>query len=195
MTDGNGRIGCCCPQEVVQQISSAIETKRNAPQELWEALRRFIVADFAFVHVGLLHDVVKFCLAVFELFEPNATLEERCRRVAHVNELAVPLNLQIGQAVQKLNEKDYAFIVRWSIVEGESMLAMRQPNSNIGLALSKFATFDSELQQTDHPELVLSIWLYARYTSIYAMAYSTMPAGLLGVVSFCVGLATHNVKM
>jgi hypothetical protein len=75
------------------------------------------------------------------------------------------------------------------------MLAFRQPNSNARLALSPFVTFDLELQQTDHPELVLSIWLYSLYTFIFALAYGTIQADLLGVVSFCVGLATHNVKM
>ena len=143
----------------------------------------------------LMHDVIKFCLAVFDSLEPNATSEERCRRVAHVNGLAVPLNLQIGQADRKLTEKDNAFIGRWSIVTVSSMLAFRQPNSNARLALSPFVTFDLELQQTDHPELVLSIWLYSLYTFIFALAYGTIQADLLGVVSFCVGLATHNVKM
>jgi hypothetical protein len=195
MADDKEQIGCCCPQEVVQRISSAIEAKRNAPQELWEVLRCFIVADSASVPIGLMHDVIKFCLAVFDSLEPNATSEERCRRVAHVNGLAVPLNLQIGQADRKLTEKDNAFIGRWSIVTCASMLTMRQPNSNIGLALSPFVTFDLELQQTDHPELVLSIWLYSLYTFIFALAYGTIPADLLGVVSFCVGLATHDVKM
>ena len=125
ITDGNGKIERCCPQEVLQRISSEIESKRNAPQELWEALRCFIVADLASVPDGLMHDVVKFCLAVFDSLEPNATSEERRRRVAHVNGLVVPLNLQIGQACRKLTEKDNAFIGRWSIVTVSSMLTMR----------------------------------------------------------------------
>ena len=192
ITDGNGKIERCCPQEVLQRISSEIESKRNAPQELWEALRCFIVADLASVPDGLMHDVVKFCLAVFDSIEPNVTSEERSRSVAHVNGLVVPLNLQIGQAVQTLTEKDNAFIGRWSIVTVSSMLALRQPNPNIGLALSPFVAFDLELQQTDHPELVLSIWLYSLYTFIFALAYGTIPADLLGVVPFCIGLAAYN---
>ena len=192
ITDGNGKIERCCPQEVLQRISSEIESKRNAPQELWEALRCFIVANLASVPDGLMHDVVKFCLAVFDSIEPNVTSEERSRRVAHVNGLVVPLNLQIGQVVQTLTEKDNAFIGRWSIVTVSSMLALRQPNPNAGLALSPFVAFDLELQQTDHPELVLSIWLYSLYTFIFALAYGTIPADLLGVVSFCIGLAAYN---
>ena len=192
ITDGTGKIERCCPQEVLQRISSEIESKRNAPQELWEALRCFIVADLASVPDGLMHDVVKFCLAVFDSIEPNVTSEERSRSVAHVNGLVVPLNLQIGQAVQTLTEKDNAFIGRWSIVTVSSMLALRQPNPNIGLALSPFVAFDLELQQTDHPELVLSIWLYSLYTFIFALAYGTIPADLLGVVPFCIGLAAYN---
>ena len=195
ITDGNGKIERRCPQEVLQRISSTIETKRNAPQELWGVLRCLIVADSASVPDGLQHDVLEFCLAVFDSIEPNVTSEEHSRRVAHVNGLVVPLNLQIGQACRKLTEKDNAFIGRWSIVTVSSMLALRQPNPNIGLALSPFVAFDLELQQTDHPELVLSIWLYSLYTFIFALAYGTIPADLLGVVSFCVGLATHDVKM
>ena len=193
MTDGNGQIGDHSPQVVLQRISTEIESKRNAPQELWGALRCLIVADSASVPIGFMHDVIKFCLAVFDSLEPNATSEERSRRVTHVNELTVPLNLQIGQAGQKLTEKDNAFIGRWSIVTGSSMFALRQPNSNIGLALSPFVAFDLELQQTDQPELVLSIWLYSLYTFIFALAYGTIPTDILGVVSFCVGLATYKV--
>ena len=195
MTDGNGQIGHRCPQEIVQRISTEIESKRNAPQELWGVLRCLIVADSASVPDGLKHDVLEFCLAVFDSIKQNATSEERHRRVAHVNGLAIPLNPQIGQAVQTLTKKDSAFIVRWDIVIGGSMLTMQQPNSNIRLALSPFVTFDLELQQTDHPELVLSIWLYSIYTFIFALAYGSIPADLLGIVSFGVGLATHNVKM
>ena len=192
ITDGNGKIERCCPQEVLQRISSEIETKRNAPQELWGVLRCLIVADSASVPDGLKHDVLEFCLAVFDSLEPNATSEERSRRVAHVNGLTDPVNQQIGQACRKLTEKDNAFIGRWSIVTVSSMLALRQPNSNAGLALSPFVAFDLELQQTDHPELVLSIWLYSLYTFIFALAYGTIPADLLGVVSFCIGLAAYN---
>ena len=184
MTDGNGQIGRRCPEEIVQRISTEIESMRNAPQELWGVLRCLIVADSTSVPD-----------AVFDSIEPNATSEERHRRVAHVNGLAIPLNLQIGQAVQTLTKKDNAFIVRWGIVTGGSMLTMQQPNSNIRLALSPCVTFDLELQQTDHPELVLSIWLYSIYTFIFALAYCTITADLLGIVSFGVGLATHNVKM
>lgn len=182
----------CHPQEVLQRVGAEFETKQNHPQELWVALRGFLTVNEEFAPVGLVHDVVEFCLAVFDSLEPNATLEERRRRVAHVNGLAVPLNLQIGQASQKLTEKDNAFIGRWSFIICSSMLAMRQPNLNIGLILSPFVTFDMELQQTNHPELALSVWLYSIYTDMFALAHGTIPAGILGVASFVIGLVTQG---
>lgn len=191
---GQVSIAGCRPQEVLQRIGAEIESKQNAPQELWAALRGFLVANAEFAPIGLVHDVVEFCLAVFDSLEPNATLEERRRRVAYVNGLAVPLNLQIEQVSQKLTEKDNAFIGRWGIVTGTSMIAMRQPNTSICLSLLPFATFDVELQHTDHPELVLSVWLYSLYTAIFALVHGTIPAGILGVASFVIGLVMRNAK-
>jgi hypothetical protein len=192
--DGKAQIVPRRPQEVLQHLSAEIESKQNHPQELWTALRGFLVADAEFVHVVLVHDVLEFCLAVFDSLEPNVTVEERRIRISRINGLAIPMNLQIEQVSQKLTEKDNAFIGRWAIVTDTSMLAMRQPNPNLRLILSSFATFDVELQQTDHPELVLSVWLYSLYTAIFALAYGTIPAGILGVASFVIGLVIRNAK-
>ena len=192
LTDGNEQIGRRCPQDALQRIGAEIEAKQNSPQELWESLRCSLVADSVSVSVVWMRDVLEFCLAVFDSLEPNASSEERGRRIAHVNGLAIPLNLQIGQAGKKLTEKDNAFIGRWGIVTGSSMLALRQPDPNLGLILSPFATFDAELQQTDHPELVLSVWLYSLYSAIFALAYGTIPAGILGVASFIIGLVIRK---
>lgn len=51
-----------------------------------------------------------------------------------------------------------------------------------------FASFDSELRQVDNLELFLAIWLYAFYSTIYASAFGTIPAGVLGIASLGVGL-------
>lgn len=190
--DGKAHIVPRRRQEVLQCIGAEIESKQNAPQELWAALRGFLVVDAEAVPVGLMRDVLEFCLAVFDSLEPNAPLEERRIRIAHVNGLAVPLNLQIGQAGRNLTEKDNALIGRWSIVTGTSMIAMRQPNPNFGLILSSFVTFDTEVQHTDHPDLVLAVWLYSLYTAIFALTHGTIPAGILGVASFVVGLVIRG---
>ena len=179
---------------VLQRISSEIESKQDSPQELWTVLRSSLVVNAESVPIGLMRDVLEFCLTVFDSLEPNAVFEERRIRIAHVNELAVPLNLTIGQVDKTLTEKDKAFIGQWGIVTSLSMLAMRQPNPNCGLILSPFATFDVELQHTDHPDLVLSVWLYSLYTAIFALAYGTIPAGILGVASFVIGLVMRNAK-
>lgn len=192
MTDDNGLIGRYCPQDALQRIGAEIDAKQNAPQELWESLRCFLVADSASVPVGLTHDVLEFCLAVFDSLEPNVALEERRKRVAHVNGLAVPLNPRIGQAVPRLTGTDNAFLVRWGVVTGANMIASRQLNHNVELFLSQFVAFDVELQQVDHPELVLSVWLYSLYTAIFALAYKTIPAGIIGIASFVIGLFTSE---
>ena len=71
---------------------------------------------------------------------------------------------------------------------------LRQPTPDVGLILSAFASFDSELRQVDDPESVLAIWLYALYSTIYASAFSTIPAGVLGIASLGVGLAVREAK-
>ena len=46
----------------------------------------------------------------------------------------------------------------------------------------------------DDPESVLAIWLYTLYSTIYASAFSTIPAGVLGIASLGVGLAVREAK-
>ena len=55
----------------VQKVIAEIEAKHNAPQELWEALRGIVAEDSSPVPQGLLHDVIEFCRAVFDSFEPT----------------------------------------------------------------------------------------------------------------------------
>ena len=136
----------------VQKVITEIEAKRDAPQELWASLRGFVASGMATVPLGLLHDVLEFCLAVFDSVEPNITSEGRQRRIDHVNALAAPLNLRIGAGLKKLSEKDKAFLGAWGAVLVTCMTAMRQPNPNVRLILAPFSAFDSELQQVDQPE-------------------------------------------
>lgn len=180
---------------VLQKIGAEIEAKRNAPQELWTALREFMVADMANVPLGLQHDVIEFCLAVFDSLEPNVTNEERQKRIAHVDALAVLLNFRIMQAAKGLSEKDNAFLVTWNIVSNTTcMIAISQVNPNVGLVLAPFGTFDMELQKVDQPELVLAVWLYSLYTTIFAAVFGTIPAGILGLASLGVGLSVRETK-
>ena len=179
---------------VLEKIGAEIEAKRNAPQELWVSLRGFAVADMATVPLGLLHDVLEFCLAVFDSLEPNATREERQKRIAHVDALATPLNLRIGAALKKLSKKDNAFLGAWGAVVVTSMTAMRQPNPNVRLILAPFSAFDSELQRVDQPELAAVVWLYSLYTTIFASAHGTIPGGILGIASLGIGLSVREAK-
>ena len=178
----------------VQKIIAEIETKCNSPQELWVSLRGFAVSDMATVPLGLLHDVLEFCLAVFDSVEPNITSEERQRRIDHVNALAVPLNLRIGAELKRLSKKDNAFLGAWGAVVVTCMTAMRQPNPNVRLILAPFSAFDSELQQVDQPELVLAVWLYSFYTTIFVSVHGTIPAGILGIASLGIGLSVCEAK-
>ena len=181
-------------RDALRRIQSEFAEKHDHPQELWMALRSILVACEVSVPTCLLHDVEEFCLAVFDGFEPEATSERRDKQIAHVNLLAAPLNLQIGQVLQRLTGKDNAFLVRWSVVTGASMIALRQTDFDVGLVLSPFSAFEMELQQTDQPELVLAIWLYSLYTTLFALAYGTIPAGLLGIASLGIGLVTGERK-
>ncbi len=173
---------------VFLRVKTKIESYRNSPQELWAGLRDFAVANCVRCQSGLLRDVEDFCFAVFDCLEPNVSREEREQRMIHVGALAVPLNLRIVDAGRQLTASDNAFLVKWNIVAGTSMVAMRQPNPDVGLFLSSFASFDSELRQVDNPESVLAIWLYALYSTIYASSFGTIPAGVLGIASLGVGL-------
>ena len=175
--------------EALQRIKTKIEAYRNSPQELWVRLRDSAVTKCVRCQSGLLWDVEDFCFAVFDCLEPNVSQEEREQRMIHVGALAVPLNLRIVDAGRQLTVSDNAFLVKWNIVAGTSMVAVRQPNPDVGLILSSFASFDSELRQVDNPESVLAIWLYALYSTIYASAFGTIPAGVLGIASLGVGLA------
>lgn len=178
----------------LQAIEAEIETHRNSPQELWEGLRNFAVVNCVRCQSGLVRNVEDFCFAVFDCLEPNVSQEEREQRMIHVGALAVPLNLRIVDAGRRLTARDNAFLVKWNIVAGTSMVAVRQPNPDVGLILSAFASFDSELRQVDDPESVLAIWLYTLYSTIYASAFSTIPAGVLGIASLGVGLAVREAK-
>lgn len=174
---------------VLEDIRAEVEAKRNSPQELWASWRGFAVANCAMSQSGLLRDVEEFCFAVFDCLEPNISQEVREQRRIHVGALAVPLNLRIVEDSRQLTAKGNAFLVKWGIVTGTIMIALRQPNPNIELILSPFSTFDQELKQVDQPESVLAVWLYSLYTTIYTSAFGTIPAGVLGVASLGVGLA------
>ncbi len=180
---------------MLQKIGAEIEAKRNSPQALWLSLRNFALANCAMIKSGLLQDVEDFCFAVFDCLEPNVPREEREQRMIHVGALAVPLNLRIVDTGRQLTVSDNAFLVKWNIVAGTSMVAVRQPNPDVGLILSPFASFDSELRQVDNPESVLVIWLYAFYSTVYASAFGTIPAGVLGIASLGVGLAAAGRRI
>ena len=179
----------------LQEISAGIEQKRDSPQKLWAYLRDFAVANCVRCQSGLLREVEDFCFAVFDCLEPNVSREEREQRMIHVGALAVPLNLRIVDAGRQLTASDNAFLVKWNIVAGTGMVAVRQPNPDVGLILSPFASFDSELRQVDNPESVLAIWLYAFYSTVYASAFGTIPAGVLGIASLGVGLAAAGRRI
>jgi len=179
---------------MLQNICAEIEAKRNEPQALWTRLRDFAVANCVRCQTEMLRDVEDFCFAVFDCLEPNVSQDVREQRMIHVGALAVSLNLRIVDAGRQLTASDNAFLVKWNIVAGTSMVAVRQPNPDVGLILAPFASYDSELRQVDNPESVLAIWLYALYSTIYASAFGTIPAGVLGIASLGVGLAVREAK-
>ena len=174
---------------LIQKIAMVLEVKFTSPQEQWDELRDFAVANCVRCQSGLLRDVEDFCFAVFDCLEPNVSREEREQRMIHIGALAVPLNLWIVDVGRRLTASDNTFLVKWNIVAGTSMVAVRQPNPDVGSVLSAFASFDSELRLVDDPEQVLAIWLYALYSTIYASAFGTIPDGVLGIASLGVGLA------
>ena len=180
---------------MLQNISAEIEAKRNDPQALWTRLRDFAVANCVRCQSEMLRDVEDFCFAVFDCLEPNVSQDVREQRIIHVGALAVSLNLRIVDTGRRLTASDNAFLVKWNVVAGTSMVAMRQPNPEFGSILSVFASFDSELRQVDDPESVLAIWLYTLYSTIYASAFSTIPAGVLGIASLGVGLAAAGRRI
>jgi len=195
--DGEKSSDCMTRQEnlvVLQRIGTEIETYRNSPQELWAGLRKLAVANCVRCQSGLLRDVEDFCFAVFDCLEPNISQDERGQRMIHVGALAVPMNLRVVDSGRRLTANGNAFLVKWNIVAGTSMVAIRQPNPDVGLILSAFASFDSDLRLVDNPELVLAIWLYALYSAIYASAFGTVPAGVLGIASLGIGLSSLEEK-
>ena len=125
---------------MLHNICAEIGAKRNLPQALWLSLRNFAVANCVRSQSGLLRDVEDFCFAVFDCLEPNVSQDVR-----DVGALAVSLNLRIADAGRQLTASDNAFLVKWNIVAGTSMVAVRQPNPDVGLILAPFASFDSEL--------------------------------------------------
>ena len=148
----------------LQRIGAEPEAHRKSPQEWRAGVRDLAVTNCVWCQSGLFRDVVDFCFASFDRLEPDVPQEVREQRMVHVGALAVPLNLRIIDDGRRLTASDNAFLVKWNIVVGTSLVAMRQPNPDVGLILSDFASFDSELRLVDNPELVLAIWLYVYFT-------------------------------
>ena len=178
----------------LQMIAAEIETKRYVPQELWEALRGIAVANASPVPLGLLHDVIEFCRAVFDSLEPNITLDERNRRVAYAEALAVGLNVRVVAACKGLSELDNAFLVKWTAITTTTVAVTHRANSDLASALGMFVTFPVELQQVDHDEEVLAVWLHWLYSTIFLAAYGRIPAGVIGLASLGIGLSVREAK-
>ena len=51
-----------------------------------------------------------------------------------------------------------------------------------------------EARQVNNNKMVGAVWLYSFYTTIYALAYGTIPAGILGVASLGIGLSAREAK-
>ena len=51
-----------------------------------------------------------------------------------------------------------------------------------------------ELQQVDRLALAISVWLYSFYTTIFAFAHGTIPAGILGIAPLGIGLSVGEAK-
>ena len=96
-------------RDITQRIVAEVEAKQNEPQELWVSLRGLVVTGKVFAPLGLLHDVIEFCLAVFDSLEPNASFDERQKRVAHAEALAILLNPKMGGMIRGLSAKDNVF--------------------------------------------------------------------------------------
>ena len=187
-------IGKLDSKGVLQRVSTEIETYHNSPQALWAALRGFFSVNTKHIHSGLLHDVIDFCLAVFDTLEPNASFEERNQRITYVNQLVLPLNLRIGELFRSFEKKDNAFLVKWSIITSVSMLEIRKKANDFRSVFSAFDSFPNDLQHVEHEEQVVSAWLYSLYSAIFTLAHGTIPAGVLGIASFGIGLSLPVVK-
>ena len=173
----------------VKNVAGKSERNCKSLQELWAGLRGFAVVNCVRCQSGLFRDAEDFCFVVFDCLEPNVSKDGREQRMTQVGAIAVPLNLRIVAAGRRLTASDNAFLVKWNIAVGTSMVAMWRLNPDVGLILSAFASFDSELRLVDDPKLVLAVWLYSLYTTIYASAFGTIPAGVLGVAALGIGLA------
>lgn len=175
--------------DLLQRIKAEIETKQNEPQELWAALRSFMVADKASTPPGLLRDVLEFCLTVYDTMEPNAPFDERQKRIAHAEALALPLNPRIGAVVEGLSANDNSFLVKWGILTVFRMIVLRQHANALFIDYLAVEALAAELRQVDHEEIVISVWLYSLYSAIFALAQGRIPAGVLGLASFGIGFA------
>lgn len=156
------------------------------------ALRSLVVADAIATSPGLLHDVIEFCLAVFDSLEPNASFDERQRRVAHAEALAMLLNPKIGGMIRGLSAKDNVFLVKWGVFTGAGMIVWGQHANALFKDPIAADAFAAELRQADHEESVVSVWLYSLYSAIFTFAHGRIPAGVLGLASFGIGLAMAN---
>ena len=179
--------------DLLRRINAEIEANRNSPQALWESLRCFLVADAGSMHPGLSRDVLEFCLAVYDTTKPNATFDERQKRIAHAEALALSLNPRIGGVVAGLSANDNSFLVKWNTLTGACMLALRIQANTFKLDLFVFESFVSESRQVDHEELVMSVWLYSLYSAIFTLAHGRIPAGVLGIASFGLGFAISEL--
>ena len=178
-------------QAMIQRVHSEIVNTKD-PQTLWRFLRSIVTMDKEIPKSELLRDVEEFCLAVFDSLEPDITLEDRDRRVANAEGLAVGLNVGVVDACKGLSERDNAFLVKWTAVTATSLVATRQDNNGIESALGMFVPFWRELQYVDHIEDVLAIWLHRLYSAIFLMAYGRIPAGVVGLASIVIGLVVKR---
>ena len=179
-------------RDITQRIVAEVEAKQNEPQELWVSLRGLVVTDKVFAPLGLLHDVIEFCLAVFDSLEPNASFDERQKRVAHAEALAILLNPKMGGMIRGLSAKDNVFLVKWGVFTGAGMNVWGQRANAFFKDPSTTEAFAAELRQADHEEIIVSVWLYSLYSAIFTFAHGRIPAGVLGLASFGIGLAMAN---
>lgn len=179
-------------RDITQRIVAEVESKQNEPQELWVSLRGLVVTGNVLAPLGLLHDVVEFCIAVFDSLEPNVSFDERQRRVVHAEALAMLLNPKMGGMIKGLSAKDNVFLVKWGVFTGAGMIVWRQHANALFKDTIAADAFAAELQQADHEGIVVSVWLYSLYSAIFTFAYGRIPAGVLGLASFGIGLAMAN---
>ena len=179
-------------RDITQRIVAEVEAKQNEPQELWVSLRGLVVTGKVFAPLGLLHDVIEFCLAVFDSLEPNASFDERQKRVAHAEALAILLNPKMGGMIRGLSAKDNVFLVKYGVLTSDGMNVWGQRANAFFKDPIAADAFAAELRQADHEEIIVSVWLYSLYSAIFTFAHGRIPAGVLGLASFGIGLAMAN---